>query len=113
MIPTLLLLATLCLPPGIPSPETMILIDAQVVTMEGQRPTEHFMIVKRLYQAPDGARYAIGRLLGAIAFVDDDPMNSDALTWWIDPGLVTDDVPPKAQAVPTSTCQWRRRADQT
>ena len=102
-----------CLPPGVPALDTMTLIDRRVISIEGQRPTDNYMALERFYRTAAGAEYSITRLLGAFAVVDDEPGDAAATRWWVDPGLVTDGVPPRVQAVPASTCQWRRRADQT
>ena len=106
----------LCLPPGVPALDTMTVIQKRVISvtaiLEDGREAP-IVVTMTLFRSAGGASYGMTRLLGgAVAIVDDDPYNSDALNWWIDPGLVTDDVPPKVRALaPTSTCQWRRRGE--
>lgn len=37
-------------------------------------------------------------------------MTDDTATdWWLDRGLLTDDIPPRVQADPKPTCQFHRR----
>ena len=109
---TLALLAV-CLPPGVPALDTMHMVDYRMIEIKnitaGVPPVRALVA---LYRASDGREYGLTRLLGSgsgLAIVDDKPMDPDATDWWLDPGLVTDDVPAKAQADPKSTCQWRRR----
>lgn len=110
MIPTLLLLATLCLPPGMPAIETLHAISGEVYQIDGQRETEHFLVVATLYQSADAQHsYKIYRMLGAAVLVDDDPLHTQPRTWWVDGGMLTDEDPPRAQADPKSTCQFHRR----
>ena len=112
MIP-LLLAAALCLPPGMPPLETLHAVRGNVYTIEGQRETERFMAVGTTYAADDGRAWTVFKMLGAAAIVDDHPEDETATAWWIDPGLVTDDIPPKAQADAKSTCLFRRRGEST
>ena len=111
MIPTLLLLATLCLPPGVPPLETLHATRGRVHDIEGQRATEHYAILSMIYTDDAGHAWRLFTLLGAIALVDDHIADDEATDWWIDPGLLSDDIPPKVQADPKSSCQWRRRGE--
>ena len=106
-------LLALCLPPGVPPLDELRAAGGAVLSIEGQRESEHFMVVRQMYVAEDGRAWNVFRLLGAVALVDDHPEDDAAMGWWIDPGLLTDDVPPKVQAAPVSTCQFRRRGEST
>ena len=112
MIP-LLLAAALCLPPGMPPLETLHAVRGNVYTIEGQRETERFMALGTIYAAEDGRAWRVFRMLGAVAIVDDHPEDADATAWWVDGGLVTDEIPPRVQPDPKPTCLWHRRGDRT
>jgi hypothetical protein len=100
-----------CLPPGVPALDTMRVVEQRPYQMKGQRDTESYSVMSRLYVDPAGHEYAIFALPGGFAIVDDHPRDSNNTDWWIDPTMVTDEAPPRATHDPHSTCAWRRRAN--
>lgn len=92
----------------------MNLVYGSIGTYESVRPNDAQAVTGAIYvHGPTQHLYGVARIGGAVAIVDDHQDDRDATDWWIDPGLVTDDIPPKVQAEPKSSCAWRRRADHT
>ena len=112
MIP-LLLAAALCVPPGMPPLETLHATRGRVHDIEGTRSTEHYGVVAMVYADDAGHAWNVFRMLGAVAFVDDHMEDDENTAWWVDGGLVTDEIPPRVQPDPKPTCLWHRRGDRT
>lgn len=103
-----------CLPPDVPPVAEMREVGRQFAEAEGLRPTEHYLIAARLYVASDGHRYVIDFLFGRSVIVDDHPDDPSDTAWWIDPDVITDDIPPRVKGPDLEAhCAWRRRADAT
>lgn len=98
-----------CLPADVPPLEALTLVDVRIIQLEGWRPTEHYMMIGRLYRAPDGRELSILWLDRTVAaIVDDMPRDPVRAEWWLDPAIASDDVPPRIIGHQPS-CQWRRR----
>ena len=113
MIPVILLVAALCLPPGVPPLEAMTYVYGSVGTYENVRG-EQVMATGGVYvHTATQHLYLIVIVNGAVALVDDHHEDLDATDWYVDGGVVTDEISPRVQADPKSTCQFHRRGHRT
>ena len=98
----------------VPPLDTMNHVYGSVGTYESVRQGENHVATAGVYvHTATQHPYGVAMIDGAVAIVDDHQDDPNATDWWIDPGLVTDDIPPKAQASPKSTCLFHRRGEST
>ena len=100
-----------CLPAEVPALESLRPLQSVRVQIPSVTPGVRHAARETLYVDDTGREWAIVVLMRWAAVVDDQPREPTATLWLLDPGLVTDDVPPRVQADPKPTCQWRRRAN--
>ena len=106
----LLAAALICWPATLP-PADSLTYASRVIALQGMTEKERFMAQERRYQ--DGTKRAWGMLvlMQAPVLIDEHPDDPDATDWFLDPAVLTDDVPPRVLAEPRPSCQWRRRVN--
>ena len=103
--------ALLCWPPTLPPLDSLDRVASRVVVLPGLTDKEHFMAQERRYRDQTGKAWGVVVLMQAPVLIDDEPDEPDGTAWLLDPQVLTDDVPPRVQAEPRPSCQWRRRSN--
>ena len=97
-----------CLPPEMPALDTLVASRPSIRMVENEAGQAQYLVA-RVYSDGAGHAWRVFMLGDSVALVDDHMTDGQATDWWLDGGLLTDDIPPVARTKPQATCQFHRR----